>query len=305
VNDDHSHRTITLSDGRTLGYAEFGDPDGAPLFWFHGFPGSRLEAKLAGEHAGPASVRIIAPDRPGMGLSTFQRHRRFLDWPEDVRQLADSLGIDRFAVVGISGGGPYASVCALKLADRLSTAGIISGVGPLHARRATDGMSLQNRAMFWLGGHAPLLPEALVWVMSRQARDPEHFITQMKRSFALVDRPYLDRPDVRATFAAEILEAFRQGSRGAAYELRLYSRRWGFRLKDIAMPVHLWHGDADRNVPATMARYLAKKIPDCRANFYPGEGHLMAIDRIPEILATLVTPARETEASRAGEPAAP
>ena len=303
--NDRTAQTITLRDGRTLGYAEYGDPNGKPLFWFHGFPGCRLDGKLV-EEAAAAGVRVIAPDRPGMGLSTFQPARTFLAWPGDVRQLADSLGLERFAVAGISGGGPYTAVCALKLADRLTAAGIISGVGPLRAKRATKGMSRQNRALFWLGRHTPLLPEGVMWlqsVMARQARKPERLLPLMKRSFAEVDRPYLDRPEIRDALLSEVKEAFRQGSRGAAYELRLYSRKWGFRLRDIAMPVHLWQGDADANVPPAMGRYLAAKIPGCRATFYPGEGHLMAIDRMPEILAALLAaPKKRTAPSR--EPSA-
>jgi pimeloyl-ACP methyl ester carboxylesterase len=300
--EDRAAQTITLRDGRTLGYAEYGDPNGKPLLWFHGFPGCRLDGKLVEEAAGAAGVRVIAPDRPGMGLSTFQPARTFLDWPGAVRQLADSLGLERFAVAGISGGGPYATVCALKLADRLTAAGIISGVGPLRAKRATEGMSRQNRALFWLGRHTPLLPEGVMWlqsVMARQASKPERLLPHMRRSFAKVDRPYLDRPEIRDALLAEVKEAFRQGSRGAACELRLYSRKWGFRLRDITMPVYLWQGEADANVPPAMGRYLAAKIPGCRATFYPGEGHLMAIDRMPEILATLLAaPKKRTAPSR-------
>jgi pimeloyl-ACP methyl ester carboxylesterase len=294
---DRTAQTITLPDGRTLGYAEYGDPEGRPVFWFHGFPGCRLEAKLADDAAQTAGVRIICADRPGMGLSTFQRHRTFLHWPADVAALADALGLDSFAVAGISGGGPYVAVCALKLADRLTAAGIISGVGPLRAKGATEGMSAQNRSMFWLARNTPLLPEGLMWLMSQQARNPRRFIKQMTRSFAEVDRPYLRRPEVREVFLVETPEAFRQGSRGPAYELRLYSRPWGFRLRDISVPVHVWQGDADTNVPVAMARHFASVIPNCRATIYAGEGHLMAVDRMPEILEALAPRPRRRKAA--------
>jgi len=105
---------LRLNDGRLLGYAEFGDPGGTPVMFFHGFPGSRLEGALGHEAAERAAVRMICIDRPGMGLSTFQPGRRMLDWPADVAALADALGIGRFAVGGVSGGGPYAAVCALR-----------------------------------------------------------------------------------------------------------------------------------------------------------------------------------------------
>jgi pimeloyl-ACP methyl ester carboxylesterase len=114
---------IELRDGRQLGYAEWGDSAGGPLLFFHGWPGSRLEGRLGDEAAKTCRVRLIALDRPGMGLSDFQSRRALVDWPDDVVQLADALGLERFAVLGISGGGPYAAACAWKLSDRLTHAG--------------------------------------------------------------------------------------------------------------------------------------------------------------------------------------
>ena len=107
-----NHKQFTLPDGRSLGYAAYGDPQGKPLFFFHGFPSSRLEAQFTEGVAGRLGARIIAIDRPGFGRSDFKKERRIRDWPDDVLALADALGIDRFAVLGVSGGGPYAAACA-------------------------------------------------------------------------------------------------------------------------------------------------------------------------------------------------
>src|SRR3972149_6694920 len=180
-------RTLRLRDGRFLGYAEHGNPTGKPLFWFHGFPGSRLEPQFLHETAAKRDVRVIALDRPGMGLPTFKRARTFLDWPDDVAQAADLLGIDRFAVAGLSGGSPYAAVCALKLADRLTAAGIISGI-------ATLGMSRQNRLLFTLGRRLPWLARLPMAALAFQARNPDRLLRQVERSFAEVDRPIMARP---------------------------------------------------------------------------------------------------------------
>jgi pimeloyl-ACP methyl ester carboxylesterase len=117
--EERTNRTIRLRDGRRLGYAEWGDPDGRPLFYFHGWPGARVEGRLGDEAARAQGVRMIALDRPGMGLSDYQPRRTLVDWPDDVIQLAAAMGLDRFAVLGISGGGPYAAACAWKLSDRL------------------------------------------------------------------------------------------------------------------------------------------------------------------------------------------
>jgi pimeloyl-ACP methyl ester carboxylesterase len=128
--EDSGGKPIRLPDGRLLDYAEWGDPSGQPLIYCHSFPGSRAEGRLGDQPAKHAGVRVIAPDRPGMGLSDFQPGRALVDWPDDVGHLADALGLERFAVLGISGGSPYAAVCAWRLPQRLTDVGIVSGIGP-------------------------------------------------------------------------------------------------------------------------------------------------------------------------------
>ncbi len=279
---------LRLADGRLLGYGDFGDPSGTPIMLFHGFPGSRLTAAIGHEAAARAGVRVIAPDRPGMGLSTFQPGRGILDWPGDVTQLADALGLGTFAVAGISGGGPYAAVCALRLGERLSGAAIISGVAPFDAPDATAGMNRMNRLLFTVAGHAPWLARLPMLLFQFALRSPERAIDRAIGAMPAPDAAIMRRPDVRTMFAADLVEAFRGGGRGPAWELALYARPWGFRLEDIAMEVHLWQGEADKNVPVAMGRYQAAAIPNCRATFYPGEGHLLIIDRMEEILGAVV-----------------
>ncbi len=279
---------LRLADGRLLGYGDFGDPAGAPLMMFHGYPGSRISASIGHEAAARAGVRIIAPDRPGMGLSTFQPGRRIIDWPADVVQLADALGLGRFAVGGISGGGPYAAVCALRLAGRLNGAAIISGVAPFDTPDAAQGMNRMNRIMFTIAGRAPWLARVPMLLAQLALRSPDRAIERSLAALPDADRAIMRRPDVRTAFVSDFVEAFRAGVRGPAWELVLYARPWGFRLEDIAMEVTLWQGEADRNVPAAMGRYQAAAIPRCRATFFPGEGHLLIIDRMEEILGAVV-----------------
>jgi len=282
--------TIRLHDGRALGYAEYGDPAGKPVFFFHGFPGSRLEAAMGHDAAVKHGARLISIDRPGYGLSDFKSGRTFLDWPGDVTELAAALGIDRFGVAGVSGGGPYVAACAYAIPQRLTGAYIISGVGPFDAPGATDGMSRQNRILFALGRHAPWLGGLLIRVMARAAKNPSgKFMDQMAKSMPEPDRAILRQPEIRAIFLADAREAFRQGARGGIHELRVYSRRWGFPLEDITVPVHLWQGTADKNVAPSMGRYQASAIPNCKATFYEGEGHLLIVSHIEEIAALMAT----------------
>lgn len=279
---------LRLRDGRLLGYAEYGDPKGKPGFFFHGFPGSRLEARLAHATAARLGVRIIALERPGFGLSDFKPGRTIGDWPADVADAGDAFGIARFAVMGASGGGPYAAACALAIPERLTTAAIVSGFGPWDAPGATDGMSRLNHLVLTLGRRLPGLIRLAMWWMGRQARrNPQRLLDMMSADVPEADKAVLARPEVQAVFKDDVAEAFRCGSRGAAWDLLLLTRPWGFRLEQISMEVHLWQGEADVNVPLAMGRYQAQALPNCRATFYPGEGHLMAVDHMEEIQAVL------------------
>ncbi len=157
--------TLQLNDGRSLGYAEFGDPGGKPVFFFHGTPGSRL-FRPPDEITRKIGVRLITADRPGYGLSTFQPGRRILDWPADIAQLASHLGIHKFAVSGHSGGGPYVAACAYAIPERLTVAAVLSGAGPADSPGARRGMTSMNKFGVTVG---PFLPwplwHLLVWVL--------------------------------------------------------------------------------------------------------------------------------------------
>ncbi|MBI2724047.1 MAG: alpha/beta hydrolase [Chloroflexi bacterium] len=277
---------VRLPDGRLLGYGQYGDPDGAPLFLLHGMPGSRLEGEIAHEAMAAAGVRLIAPDRPGYGLSDRLPGRTIPGFAEDVVALADRLGVGRFGVAGVSGGGPYAAACAYRIPERLTAAGIVSGVGPFDAPGARDGMNRMNQVLFGLARRAPFAVTAAMALMARASRSPR-LIQQMKRSMPAPDRAVLSDPTVERLFTASAKEAFRQGAGGAAQETVLYARPWGFRLQDIRMPVHLWQGGADANVPPSMGRYQASQIPDCREHWYPDEGHLLVITHFEEIARVL------------------
>lgn len=277
--------TLTLRDGRVLGYAEFGDPAGTPGFLFHGHPGSRLEGELGHEAAMNRGVRIITLDRPGYGRSTFQPKRRILDWPNDVAQVADQLGITQFAVVGGSGGGPYALACGYALPGRVTKVGVVSGVAPYSAPHATEGMRWQNRVGFQLGARIPPLATLIMWSMARQVRkSPERVVEAVAKAMSGPDAEVVRRPEIQQMLARDLQESFRQGHRGAAYEVVLLGRAWGFDPAEVKPPAVLWQGEADVLVPPAMGRYLAGRIPDCTAHFLPGEGHLLMLNHIEEIL---------------------
>jgi pimeloyl-ACP methyl ester carboxylesterase len=285
--NDAAPRKITLTDGRTLSWGEYGDASGRALFFFHGTPGSRLGAGLLDDAARARGVRVIAPERPGFGWSDPKRGRTLIDWSDDVRALADALRVQRFAVAGISGGGPYVAACAYALPDRVASAGILSGIGPTDHVGATHGMLLPNRVLLWTSRRVPPLARALAALLSRQLRNPERALARMARSLPEPDRRIVLEPRLRVLFVADFREALARGVDGAAGDFALFARPWGFRLDEIRVPVHLWHGELDRNCPVAMGRYVAAAIPGCRATIVPGEGHMFTMLRGEEVLKAL------------------
>jgi pimeloyl-ACP methyl ester carboxylesterase len=290
MSDPAEDLRLRLSDGRTLGFAEYGAPDGEPLFVFHGSPGSRLQVRAAHGPALARGIRIVAPDRPGLGLSTRLPGRRIADWANDVRVLADALGIARFAVIGISGGGPYVAACAWGLPERITRAGIISGVAPpAPGSGLGSGLRRRERVVLGLALRTPWLLRAAMTVGATPSRRwTEHLFAGARALASPADRAILERPEIAACLMAGMKEAFRQGGLGAAEELLLLTRPWTFRPEEIRVPVRLWHGDADGVVPVAMGRYLAAAIPDCRAEFIPGAGHYLVFDRIGPCLDAMI-----------------
>jgi len=283
---------IKLSDGRALGYAEYGDPQGKPVLHFHGFPSSRYEGNRPATEdvATRLHARVIVVERPGFGLSDFKPGRAIADWPADVVELADALYLDRFAVTGLSGGGPYVAACAWKIPQRLVRAGIVSGVSPLDAPGAFDGMNKTDRQGYDLARRAPWLLRLVYWWVARDLRrDPAKFFSQYAKELSEPDRAAFAQADILDVFSKMAIEAFRAGARGVTWDTVLLTRPWGFSLQDITMPVYHWQGEADNVVPPSQGRYLAKNIPNCQTKFYPNEGHIsLIVNHYEEILGTII-----------------
>jgi pimeloyl-ACP methyl ester carboxylesterase len=289
---ENTDLTIKLPDGRRLGYAEYGDPTGRPVLHFHGTPDSRLEGTLAevAQAASSLGVRLILPDRPGIGLSDFKPGRAILDWPGDVLGLADALALERFAVMGLSGGGPYALACAFKIPERLSRVGVISGVAPPDMPGAMDFLSKTSDGQaVKLGAKSPLLLRlVLAYTVFQFRRNPHKLVADVISEVSPPDQAILQRGDVAETVVRMTGGAFQQGARGAAWDYTLFARPWGFALGDIQLPAYLWHGDQDWVCPVEMGHYTAAAIPGCKAEFLPAEGHFsLAINHFSEILSVV------------------
>jgi pimeloyl-ACP methyl ester carboxylesterase len=278
---------MNLPDGRELAWLESGKPRGHPVFIFHGTPGTRLQVSFDEKAITASGVRLIAPDRPGYGHSSFHKGRTLADWSSDVATLADHLKIENFAVAGVSGGGPHAAVCARFLADRVSAAGLVSGMGPLAEPEFREAMEGFNKGTTMVAARAPFVLSplfALQEVVMR--RWPDAALRQASRVFAEPDVKLLERPDIRAIFMSDLRQPS-SAAQATTQDLVLFGRDWGFRLEEISVPVHVWHGDADKNVPFAHGKAMARRIPGASFHECPGEGHLLVVSHLEEILRTL------------------
>lgn len=285
-------KQLTLPDGRILGYVEYGIEDGEPVFFFHGTPGSHLDWELFGNGnlANRLGVRLIAMDRPGIGCSTYQPDRHFLDWPADVVSLAEALHLERFSILGYSSGGAYALACALKIPGRLKHAGVVSGDGPYRSPDLTDGIDAVALNYLYLSRRTPGLfrgiQRAASWIAQHT---PALFLTIFRSQLPTVDRAIFAQPHVQQTLLATFRESMRQGPLGAQWDTATMIGEWDFDPRDIAIPVHLWYGENDHSTSPAMGHYLAEAIPKSIPFFYPGEGHLSLLaNHTSDILRDLI-----------------
>ena len=229
-------------------------------------------------------------DRPGHGLSDYQPQRTLLDWPRDVTAVADHLGIERFAASGWSFGGPYALACAYRIPERLTAVGLISSFGPYDRPGATAGMDRSSKMALAMARRVPwAVNRQLMRMMGRTfTKDPEGTARRRFTSLPAPDQHALSDRQATEMLLASMVESFPAGSDGSAWELRLLTRPWGFRLHDIAVPVALWHGDGDINSPLATGSYLSHTLPDASLTVLPGEGHFLILKRWGEIIRRLI-----------------
>jgi pimeloyl-ACP methyl ester carboxylesterase len=282
--------TVTLPDGRRLGYAEYGAPRGPLVMWFHGMPGARRQVPVSGREAAERlGLRVVCVERPGVGDSTDFLYSKLCDWATDVGVVADHLGYDRFVVVGLSAGGPYALACAHELPDRVAAVGLLGSLVPTAGEDAiAEGIvALAQR----FNGPLTLFRRPLglglrgfIKVMNPLS----HFAVQ---AFAGMmpegDRRVLGDPAVEAMFVDDLTVGSARQFQAVANDLVLIGRPWGFRLGDIRVPVRWWHGDADPFVPLEQAQRAAALLPDVEFTVRPGESHLGEFAAADKVLGAI------------------
>jgi pimeloyl-ACP methyl ester carboxylesterase len=282
--------TVVVSPGRALEVREYGDPRGHPAFFFHGLIGSHHQASYVAEQARRAGLRIIAPNRPGVGRSEFVERRSPLEAVPDVEELAKALRLDAFSVIGISGGAPYALAVLYRLGDRVRTATIISGMGPAQLPGGLHGMDTRRRLILATGSRYPQLARKAFEAAAKRFRaHPQRFLERLIKTWSPPDRELFRRREVFDLFTKDIEQVFANadGPEGMAQELRLY-RNYGFPLGELIATcrVTIWHGLTDNIVPPAMAWKMVQALPNAEAHLLPG-GHFVAIDAADLIVARL------------------
>ncbi|MGH6866218.1 MAG: alpha/beta fold hydrolase [Methyloceanibacter sp.] len=282
---DRGSRTLRLADGRQLGYGEFGDPRGLPVLALHGTPGSRFMFALTDREARDRGLRIIAPERPGYGLSGFRHCRTLAETAEDVKAVADALGLERFGLIGVSGGGPHAVAAAAAMPERVSLLALIGPVGPIAECSRHIRMTTLHRLVFTRMSRSRGACALFFWTLRTLARHvPGVAFRLLLQRVTPSDRAVLLRPEVKANLQAAIREGLRPGIGGALQDLRLFCGVWNLPLAEIDVPAALWQGGDDTIVPPDAACHLACELPNCRLDVIQGVGHYWVFGQFGRML---------------------
>jgi pimeloyl-ACP methyl ester carboxylesterase len=283
---------IAVGDDRQIGFAEFGDPQGRAVFWLHGTPGARRQIPMeARVYAEQRQIRLIGVDRPGIGSSTPYQYDTVFAFADDLRTIADTLGIDKMEVIGLSGGGPYTLACAAAMPDRVVAAGVIGGVAPTTGADGIAGgvmgsVGLRLAPLLQVaGGPIGMVASALIRLI-RPVGSPA--VDLYGRVSPEADRRLLARPEIKAMFLDDLLNGRRKQMAAPFADVVVFARDWGFRLDEVKVPVRWWHGDHDHIVPFNHGLHVVAKLPDVELYHLPGESHLAGLGRAEEILGTMI-----------------
>jgi pimeloyl-ACP methyl ester carboxylesterase len=289
-----SEKLVRLKNGGVIAFEEYGDPNGVPVVFCHGWPSSRIMAQLTDNAARDLRIRIISPDRPGISRSSLQPNRKLVDWPQVAQQLVDHLGIGEFRMLAISGGAPYAYATARAIPQRVRAIAIVSGAPPISDLTDREGLLLLYRWMLTLYRSRPQLLRRLFYLARPIAslRPPLRFRPLLLKILML--QP-CDAESLRDSAAFEAVfesqrRAWRGSVEGVMMDAQIYAQPWGFPIEEVRVPVRLWHGKQDRAFSFRLAEAIAKRLPICEAHYVDGAGHYsLPIRYMREILEDLIS----------------
>jgi pimeloyl-ACP methyl ester carboxylesterase len=282
-----SDETIRLPDGRRLAYREYGAADGPVVVNCHGGLLTGRDVAPFDEPARAAGIRIVSPDRPGIGASPAAPGRTTADWAADVRALLDGLGVDRAAVLGWSMGGQYALACAALIPERVERAVVVAGALPIDDPETFAQLNKMDRRLTRLSERREAFARIEFSTLGTVARRaPRLWTRQMTKGLPRGEAEALrGLPD--PGFASAAAAALHHGH-GMVEEYRAWARPWGFRPEAVDRPTGVWQGDADTLIPRHWGERLAARIPGARLSMLPREGHYLALSHRAEILHDLV-----------------
>ncbi|HRD70394.1 MAG TPA: alpha/beta hydrolase [Legionella sp.] len=264
---------LKLKDGRHLGFAEYGSSNGFPILFVHGLPGSRLEAEKLHATALKVQVRLIGLDRPGMGLSSPQKNRTLLDYPEDIIEFASLLNLKKFSIVGHSGGAPYVAACAYHISKMLHKAVIVSGMAPLTHPEVMNSLSKTQKLMNWMVRYFPMMVKFMLNMSCKSLENPNQ-LRKMLKQLPEVDAKVFENTHDKEAIVLALKEAFRQNASWVVEEFKLLLKPWGFDLKQIQCPLIVWQGGNDKQAPVKHAELYAQQVPEAEYKFLEKEGHI-------------------------------
>jgi pimeloyl-ACP methyl ester carboxylesterase len=285
-----NHNVLETRAGRKLEVREYGDDAGHPVFFFHGLIGSHHQASYIADQAKANGLRIIAPNRPGVGASEFTVRSSALDTVGDVEDIATALELGEFSVIGISGGTPYALAALFRLGPRIRTVTVISGMGRMQLSGALRGMDPRRRLILEAGSRYPQLARRGFQKSADRFRaNPDRSLCRLIATWSEPDRIVFQRQEIYDLFMKDLHQVFTagKGPDSLAQELAIY-RNYGFSLGDLPVNkrVTLWHGLADNIVPPAMAWKMTEALPNAESHFVPG-GHFVAVEIAGQIISRL------------------
>lgn len=282
---------MEVAPGRRLAFAEFGPPTGRSVVWLHGTPGGRRqipsEARAFAEREG---LRIVGIDRPGIGSSTPHLYDNIRSFATDLDRVADRLGLDEIAVIGLSGGGPYALAAGATLPERVRSVAVLGGVAPTCGPDAIGGglVALGRRLSPVIGRTRVPLGMALTGTIRVARPLASRGLDLYARLSPEGDRRMLARPEFKAMFLDDILNGSRKQFSAPLADVQLFSKDWGFTAADVNVPVLWWHGDADHIIPFSHGEHMVARLPDASLHVLAGESHLGGLGVGEHILTSLL-----------------
>lgn len=267
-----------------IAWSEYGRPDGTPVFYFHGMPGSSLEAMSVDSIARDLNLRLIAPERPGYGDSASRIDFSLQDWPLLISELAEQLKLDHFSILGYSGGGPYALACAHYMPSRINRIVLVSSPAPLSSKVMRQNINADFKPLFELAAtdHAAALQQ-----LSPMVASAEVLMGIMQAPLSGSDKTLFEQDEFRKNYLQNLSRAIQQGSSGFINDLRCLYLPWPFDLEDIQLPIDIWHGRNDINIGFPVAEFLTDAMRNASPHFLHNSGHFFIFSHWKEILESL------------------